>query len=114
MSIKPTAAKTSEQTFETAIERLEAVVREMESDKLPLEDLLVRYEEGTKLVKVCEARLQRAEKRIQIIAKNAAGEARLEEFEPEKKAPADGPEQGSATAQPRRTAAPPREETSLF
>jgi exodeoxyribonuclease VII small subunit len=98
MAIKPTAAKANEQTFETAIERLESIVREMESDKLPLEDLLVRYEEGTNLVKVCEARLQSAEKRIEIIAKNAAGEARLEEFEPGKKA-----------APP-----PPREETSLF
>ena len=83
---KPTAAeKTSEQTFETAIERLESIVHEMESDKLPLEDLLLRYEEGTKLVKVCESKLQSAEKRIEIIARNASGEAQLEEFEPEKK-----------------------------
>jgi exodeoxyribonuclease VII small subunit len=98
MGAKPTAAKTSEQTFETAIERLESVVQEMESDKLPLEELLLRYEEGTKLVKVCEAKLQSAEKRIEIIAKNAARETQLEEFEPEKKA----------------AAPPPREETSLF
>ena len=110
MPAKPTAAKTSEQTFETAIERLEGIVQEMESDKLPLEDLLLRYEEGTRLVKVCEARLQSAEKRIEIIAKNAAGDTHLEEFEPEKKGRAEGPEQGSAIAQPRRTA----EETSLF
>ncbi len=98
MATKSTTSKTSEQTFETAIERLESIVREMESDKLPLEDLLVRYEEGTKLVKVCETRLQSAEKRIEIIARNAADEASLEEFEPEKK-PAP-PE--------------PREEVSLF
>ena len=69
----------------------------MESDKLPLEDLLTRYEEGTKLVKVCESRLQNAEKRIEIIAKNAAGEIRVEEFEPEKKA-----------------SVPERQEASLF
>jgi exodeoxyribonuclease VII small subunit len=98
MAAKPTTAKSSEQTFETAIERLESIVQEMESDKLPLEDLLLRYEEGTKLVKVCEAKLQSAEKRIEIIAKNATEETRLEEFEPEKKA-----------ASPQ-----PREETSLF
>jgi exodeoxyribonuclease VII small subunit len=98
MPTKPTAAKTSEQTFETAIERLESIVQEMESDKLPLEDLLLRYEEGAKLVKVCETKLQSAEKRIEIITKNANGETRLEEFEPEKKTPS----------------AQPREETSLF
>ena len=99
MPAKPTAtAKTSEQTFETSIERLESIVQEMESDKLPLEDLLLRYEEGTKLVKVCESKLQSAEKRIEMIARNAAGEVQLEEFEPEKKV------------------APPaqREEVSLF
>jgi exodeoxyribonuclease VII small subunit len=98
MPAKPAAAKPSEQTFETAIERLEQIVHEMESDKLPLEDLLTRYEEGTKLVKVCESRLQNAEKRIEIIAKNAAGEIRLEEFEPAKKPPSSSE----------------REETSLF
>ena len=64
MATKSTAAKSSEQTFETAIERLECIVQEMESDKLPLEDLLLRYEEGATLVKVCEAKLQGAEKRI--------------------------------------------------
>jgi len=92
MATKTTAAKTGEQTFETAIERLESIVQEMESDKLPLEDLLLRYEEGTKLVKVCESKLQSAEKRIEIIARNATGETRLEEFEPEKKTPSPQPE----------------------
>lgn len=78
-------------TFETAIGRLEKIVEEMDSDQLPLEDLLVRYEEGIKLVKVCEERLRSAEKRIEIITRDAAGEPRLAEFEPEKKpaTPAD-------------------------
>jgi exodeoxyribonuclease VII small subunit len=48
-----TASETSEHTFETAISRLEHLVEEMESDRMPLEQLLVAYEEGTKLVKVC-------------------------------------------------------------
>lgn len=82
-------ANEAEPTFETAMERLEHIVEEMESDKLPLEDLLVRYEEGVKLVKACEERLRAAEKRIEIITRNAAGEPQLEEFEPEAKAKAD-------------------------
>jgi exodeoxyribonuclease VII small subunit len=97
MANKPSAPKTSEQTYETAMQRLELIVEEMESDQLPLEDLLIRYEEGVKLVKVCEEKLQAAEKRIEIITRNAAGEPQLEEFEPEKKA-----------------ATPPRDDVSLF
>src|ERR1700747_3538523 len=44
---------TTEISFEAAMERLEKIVEEMESSKLPLEELLVRYEEGIRLVGVC-------------------------------------------------------------
>ncbi|MDB6172437.1 MAG: xseB [Chthoniobacteraceae bacterium] len=74
--------KDSEQTFETAIERLENIVQTMESDKMPLEELLTRYEEGIKLVKVCQEKLETAEKRIDIITRNAAGKPQTTEFEP--------------------------------
>ncbi len=55
--------------------RLETVVGEMENSKLPLEDLIRCYEEGTRLVKVCTERLAAAEQRIEIITRDAAGEA---------------------------------------
>ena len=97
MATKSPAPPPSEPSFETAMERLERIVEEMESDKLPLENLLQRYEEGVKLVRVCEEKLKSAEQRIEIITRNAAGEPRIEEFEPEKKA-----------------AAAPREDVSLF
>jgi len=45
-----TTHKPTEPTFESALERLEQIVGEMEGDKLPLEELLGRYEEGTRLV----------------------------------------------------------------
>jgi exodeoxyribonuclease VII small subunit len=72
----------SETTFESALERLEQIVEEMEGDKLPLEELLGRYEEGTRLVKICQERLSSAEKRIELITKNAAGSAELAPFDP--------------------------------
>ena len=56
----------AEVSFETAMERLEKIVEEMESSKLPLEELLVRYEEGIRLVGVCNQRLAGAENRIEI------------------------------------------------
>jgi exodeoxyribonuclease VII small subunit len=69
---------------------LEAVVEEMGSDKLPLEDLIKRYEEGIQLVKVCEQKLQAVEKRVEILMRKADGDLALSQFDPEKK-PVTGP-----------------------
>src|SRR5216684_3902989 len=79
-----------ELNFEGAMNRLEAVVEEMESGKLLLEELIVRYEEGMKLVKVCQERLANAEQRIEIITRNNAGKPVVKDFEPtvEKERPA--------------------------
>ena len=64
------------------MERLEGIVEQMESGKLPLEDLIVRYEEGMNLVKICQERLANAEQKIEIIARNSAGKRRVKDFEP--------------------------------
>src|SRR5436309_8670129 len=72
--------------FESAMERLEEIVEQMESGKLPLEDLIVRYEEGMKLVKTCQERLAKAEQKIEIITRNSAGKAVVQEFEPAQEA----------------------------
>ena len=50
----------------------------MESDDLPLETLLAKYEEGAKLVKICQEKLADAELKIQKLEKNAAGEMKLQ------------------------------------
>src|SRR3954470_6434843 len=68
--------------FETAMDRLEKIVEQMESGQLPLEDLIVRYEEGMNLVKVCQERLASAEQKIEIITRNNAGKAVVKDFEP--------------------------------
>src|SRR5437868_12376963 len=75
--------------FEGSMDRLEAIVEQMESGKLPLEDLIVRYEEGMNLVKICQERLANAEQKIEIIARNSAGKAVVKDFEatPEPAAP---------------------------
>jgi exodeoxyribonuclease VII small subunit len=81
--------KKTEPSFENSIERLESIVEQMESDKLPLEDLLVRYEEGIKLVKFCSEKLNAAEKRIEIITREAGGKPKLAEFEADQTATAN-------------------------
>ena len=60
--------------FEEAVKKLEKIVEEMESGELPLESMLSRFEEGTRLVKVCQGKLEEAEVKIHKLEKNSAGE----------------------------------------
>jgi len=66
--------KQADVSFEDAVKKLESIVEEMESDELPLDKLLVRYEEGAKLVKACEEKLQSAETRITQLEETLEGE----------------------------------------
>ena len=63
--------------FEEALKNLEGVVEAMEADDLPLETLLAKYEEGAKLVKICQEKLAEAELNIQQLEKTASGEMKL-------------------------------------
>jgi exodeoxyribonuclease VII small subunit len=63
--------------FEEALKKLESLVEAMESGDLPLETLLAKYEEGVKLVKICQEKLAEAELKIQQLEKNVAGEMKL-------------------------------------
>ena len=78
----PAKKLTPELNFEAAMDRLEAIVEQMESGKMQLEELIVRYEEGMKLVKTCQERLASAEQRIEIITRNHAGKPVVQPFEP--------------------------------
>jgi exodeoxyribonuclease VII small subunit len=69
-------------TFEQAIQRLEGIVADMEGAELPLEDVIKKYEEGTRLVRFCSQKLEEAEKKIEILAKKTDGTVVLEPFEP--------------------------------
>ncbi len=81
----PPAAETP--SFEEALARLERLVEEMESDEVPLEELLRKYEEGTALYHLCEQRLDEARGRIEILRKKRNGEAVLEVFGDDAEAP---------------------------
>ena len=63
--------------FEEGLKKLEGIGEEMEGDDLPLEKLLERYEEGTRLAKGCQATLEAAELKIQKLQPNADGEDEL-------------------------------------
>lgn len=69
--------------FEEAVQKLEAVVEAMESGDLPLEGLLARFEEGTRLVRICQGKLEEAELKIQKIERSASGEPVLRPLDEE-------------------------------
>jgi exodeoxyribonuclease VII small subunit len=71
------AGKLENMAFEEALKKLESIVEAMESEDLPLESLLAKYEEGTRLTKICQDKLAEAELKIQKLEKNAAGEMQL-------------------------------------
>jgi exodeoxyribonuclease VII small subunit len=71
--------KTAKLTFEAALTKLEAIVDSMEQGEVALAELLAKYEEGSKLLKVCESRLKDAELKIEKLKKTKDGTA-LEPF----------------------------------
>jgi exodeoxyribonuclease VII small subunit len=71
------AAKAAALPFEEALKKLESIVSAMESEDLPLETLLAKYEEGTRLARACQDKLAEAEVKIQQLQKTAAGELKL-------------------------------------
>jgi exodeoxyribonuclease VII small subunit len=66
--------KKEPQTFEAALERIEQIAARMETGDLPLDDLLVAYEEGLRLIRFCSQRLDAAEKRLETITRDASGQ----------------------------------------
>jgi exodeoxyribonuclease VII small subunit len=70
------------ESFEKNLERLDAIVRQLEDADLPLEKALQLYEEGMKLSEVCHQQLEEAEGRVEILTKKAGGKVVAEPFEP--------------------------------
>jgi len=71
---KSTKSEAEEEiTFEEAIQSLEQIVKDMESERLPLDQLVQRYETGSRLLRTCEKRIREAEQRIEVIAAGESG-----------------------------------------
>jgi exodeoxyribonuclease VII small subunit len=70
-------------TFESSLEQLELIVRELEQGELPLERSLELFEQGVKLSRECQERLNQAERRIEILMRDNQGKSTVGPFEPE-------------------------------
>ena len=92
-------SETSIKDFEAAIAELESIVRKLEEGDLALEQSLELYERGVQLSRYCHARLEDAERRIEIL--NERGE-----LKPAPPSFSEGVDDASP-AKPDRTSRPP-------
>jgi len=66
--------KTDELSFEQALTGLSELVEKLESGELPLEESVAAFEEGVKLSRRCEALLDSADQRLQVLDNNVNDE----------------------------------------
>jgi exodeoxyribonuclease VII small subunit len=71
-------SETPAPTFEAALKQLEEIVQRLEKGELPLEESLRLYEEGIRLSRLCQGRLEEAEGRIEVLVQDARGEPALD------------------------------------
>ena len=67
--------------FEKAFQQLEAIVKRLESEELPLDEALHLFEQGIGLSRFCNQKLEEVEKKIELILADAKGQPRIEPFE---------------------------------
>jgi len=75
-------SSTKPKTFESSLEELERIVRQLEQGELTLEKSLELFEQGVTLSRDCQERLNQAERRIEILMRDNQGRAAVRPFDP--------------------------------
>lgn len=70
-------------SFESGLQELEAIVKQMESSELPLERALELFEKGMQLSQTCRKQLEEAETRIEMLVRKG-DKVQPEPFRPDK------------------------------
>ena len=70
-------------TFEAAVEKLEGIVKRLESDSTTLDDSLRLFEEGVTLSRFCSQKLDEAEKKVLMLVEDREGALSVAPVEPE-------------------------------
>ena len=68
--------------FEDALNKLEKIVSQLEEGDISLEESLKLFEEGIRLSRFCNQKLDEAEKRVEILVKGKEGTLKPEPFDP--------------------------------
>jgi exodeoxyribonuclease VII small subunit len=72
----------AKERFEDALNKLEKIVSKLEDGDLPLEESLRLFEEGIRLSRLCNQKLDEVEKRVEILIKDREGRLKTESFAP--------------------------------
>lgn len=67
--------------FEEALNKLEKIVSKLENGDISLEESLKLFEDGIRLSRFCNQKLDEVEKRVEILLKNKDGEIRSQRFD---------------------------------
>ena len=76
--------QTQYKDFESAMKRLEEIVKILERGELPLASLLEIYEEGVKLQNFCQEKLDEAERKVEILVRTSEGDPERKPFSGDK------------------------------
>ena len=68
--------------FEDALNKLEKIVSKLEEGDIPLEESLKLFEEGIRLSRFCNQKLDEAEKKVEILLKGKNGTLKPHPFDP--------------------------------
>lgn len=66
--------KNNDINFESSIKRLDEISASLERENVSLEDALTLYEEGVKLVRICNEQLESSERKIKLLKMSPDGE----------------------------------------
>jgi exodeoxyribonuclease VII small subunit len=72
----------AKERFEDALSKLEKIVSRLEDGEIPLEESLKLFEEGIRLSRLCNQKLEEAEKRVEILMKGKNGVIKPRPFDP--------------------------------
>jgi exodeoxyribonuclease VII small subunit len=71
----------AEKSFESSLEELEQIVRQLEGGDLPLDRALELFEQGVRLSRECQKRLDEAERKVEILLRGSDGVYKPTPFE---------------------------------
>jgi exodeoxyribonuclease VII small subunit len=71
----------TEQSFESSIKELERIVEQLEAGDIPLERSLELFEQGVRISRECQRRLDEAERKVEILLKTGDGSTTRDKFE---------------------------------
>jgi exodeoxyribonuclease VII small subunit len=68
--------------FEDALNKLEKIVSKLEDGDIPLEESLKLFEEGIRISRLCNQKLEEAEKKVEFLMKGKNGVIKPQPFDP--------------------------------